>query len=1562
MWVMARRIIAWGGLPLALVLLWTFCAAALARPAAPGDVKPAISFGSGHVAGKVTSAATGKPVEGVEVCAEVPGISYCASTKANGEYNVGGLSGGEYDIEFAAREQNFVIQYYNGTASRAQAVPVHVTEGGTVTGVNAALQLGATIKGKVTSGATGNALAGILVCATPIGLPSELAQCATSGESGEYTIERLAAAENTVQFWSQQDYLGQYYDDQATASLADPVDVKAGQIATGIDAAMQAGGEIVGTVTGPHGALEEGLEVCAIAAGQEPWQGQCAHTDAAGRYDIAALQGGEYRVAFNGTRGLLTQYYKGRATLAEADEVKVALGSPTTGVDAALREGGRIRGRVTNTVTSAPVEYIEACAQTSQGARVCTGTNAAGEYTIEGLAAGSYAISFEPWSQNYLSEYYGGAKYESEASRVAVTAESTVTGIDVALTPGSEIAGTVRDQSTGNPIEDARVCARATVPPFSFPECVSSGAGGAYAITRLSSGDYSVEFSAPGFVEQYYREAETSSEAEKLNLAAGAILSEVNATLQPGGSILGRVTSASNGEPLHEVQVCAYPESEGSGGCARTNSGGEYAITGLATAEYTVSFSAGGYPSQYYAGTFSSGKAVHVRATSGHTTESIDDALVKGGAISGAISSESSGAPLEGITACVSPPRSASICVQSGAGGSYTISGLAPGLYAVSFGPSGGYLQTSSPHKVTVSSEATSNGVNAVMQLGGQISGHVIEAASGAPLSGVRVCADAEDEYTGLFGSCVETDAHGDYTITGLSSGEWAVEFSPRSQALAQQFFKGAESIEEAAPVSVTAGNAAEGVDAALTGGGQISGVLTNVAGTPLEGVEVCASLVSEEPYVRRCADTGAGGIYSVSALASGRYRVAFSDYSKGYTSQYYPGVHWPVLATPVSVTAGADHVGVDATLHTGGRVSGVVSDAATGLPLAGIEACMRAIAPEGELAGGLFPSCAVTSASGHYELSGLAPGEYEASFSPPNRGFAKQVQKVIVVAEGAGSNVDSAMAPGGRISGQVTDETGGSIQGAEVCAAATVSERSVGNCARTNAKGEYTITELEAASYKVHFEVFRRNYATQYYSGASRASQASPVTIGAGGEATGIDAQMKAGSQIAGRVTSAADGEPLEFAYVCAWSEAEGEAGPSQCASTETNGEYTIMGLSSGNYDVRFMNAGNEAPQYYSNAYLLSEATAVAVGAHSTRTGVDAALSVGGKIRGRVTTAVGARGIRGVRVCATLTGHENAAVAGCGQSSLNGDYTIAGLDPGSYVVEFSDRGRYRTAFYAGAGSVGEAIAVPVSLGMVAEGVDEALLATSGSGPVDTSRPVITGPPLVGSTLTCSNGIWAGEPSPTFSIRWLRDDVPILGATGAGYLVKSVDGGRQIACEVIATNSNGSTGAISAAVGISAGGSEPAVQQTGSGRPGGGGLSGVNTYRAATAPSPVLVAIVPSKAGTLAVKLRCAATSGDCLQVAITVSVVETLAGGRVTAVSADRSRHRHTLKHMLVIGSSKVTLAAGRSKDVLVRLDAAGRRLLQHWGKLAARMEVRAQSNLVASRIVHLRAGKRAG
>jgi hypothetical protein len=128
-------------------------------------------------------------------------------------------------------------------------------------------------------------------------------------------------------------------------------------------------GAIAGKVTSASTqAPLAGIEVCAsLKGGGEPpvgpegeeEGGACATSGAGGEYTIPGLANGEYIVSFGpsflasaeSTTNYIPQYYDDKSSPLEADVVSVTEGGTTPGIDAALVEGGRITGRVTDAGT-----------------------------------------------------------------------------------------------------------------------------------------------------------------------------------------------------------------------------------------------------------------------------------------------------------------------------------------------------------------------------------------------------------------------------------------------------------------------------------------------------------------------------------------------------------------------------------------------------------------------------------------------------------------------------------------------------------------------------------------------------------------------------------------------------------------------------------------------------------------------------------------------------------------------------------------------------------------------------------------------------------------------------------------------------------------------------------------------------------------------------------------------------------------------------------------------------------------------------------------------------------
>jgi hypothetical protein len=198
------------------------------------------------------------------------------------------------------------------------------------------------IKGLVTASETKAAIAGIEVCAQASAEPVA-EQCVQTNTSGEYEIAALSAGQYEVRFAvpeaSELNYLTQFYNGKSSKAEADPVTVVEGEVTLSIDATLEPGAAISGTVTSAATkAALEGVRVCAHSADREAER--CADTDAAGKYTIGALPTGLYQVHFDPAAAGSSyegQYYEGQATAEAAQSVAGTAGATATGIDAVLQ-------------------------------------------------------------------------------------------------------------------------------------------------------------------------------------------------------------------------------------------------------------------------------------------------------------------------------------------------------------------------------------------------------------------------------------------------------------------------------------------------------------------------------------------------------------------------------------------------------------------------------------------------------------------------------------------------------------------------------------------------------------------------------------------------------------------------------------------------------------------------------------------------------------------------------------------------------------------------------------------------------------------------------------------------------------------------------------------------------------------------------------------------------------------------------------------------------------------------------------------------------------------------
>jgi hypothetical protein len=405
-------------------------------------------------------------------------------------------------------------------------------------------------------------------------------------------------------------------------------------------------GSIKGTVIDASSKVGiEGIEVCAYEAPEYEFA-VCEETDSAGEYTLSGLTTGSYRVEFWGrNHGLnyLTQYYNNKTSFSQATAVPVTAPATVSNINAEMHPGGQIKGKVIDAVSKAGIEGVEVCAHGSTAFGGCVETDASGEYTLSGLATGTYEVEFWPASLNYFGQLYNGKSFSENGTPVSVTAGAVTSGIGAELTPGGQIKGKVTDALSHGALAGIEVCALEAATD-EYVNCTETDSSGEYALSRLSSGAYKVEFWAAGslnYVTQYYNDKASLVAADPVSVTAGATTSGVDAAMRVGGRVSGSVTSVTTGVPLAGILVCAYEISSGHYvRCVQSNGNGKYTIGGLAGGTYKVAFSLefeegfedDGYQLQFYNDKPTLGQADAVAVTPPGTVSSVDAHLLKTGA------------------------------------------------------------------------------------------------------------------------------------------------------------------------------------------------------------------------------------------------------------------------------------------------------------------------------------------------------------------------------------------------------------------------------------------------------------------------------------------------------------------------------------------------------------------------------------------------------------------------------------------------------------------------------------------------------------------------------------------------------------------------------------------------------------------------------------------------------------------------------------------------------------------------------------------------------------------
>jgi hypothetical protein len=471
-------------------------------------------------------------------------------------------------------------------------------------------------------------------------------------------------------------------------------------------------------------------------------------------------------------------------------------------------------------------------------------------------------------------------------------------------------------------------------------------------------------------------------------VAAGLVLSQAAAA--QAGSVAGRVVDADTNAPLVLVKVEIYDCAGRSVASATTDDTGAYATAdSLAAGAYLArTRGAPDHIDALYRDADCAGDCDVMAGTPfavGVGRATVDFALKKGGRILGRVTN-AAGDPVVDVAVGVYDWFGSNVgTAVTRPDGTYVSSpGLPTGTYYVrtTFNSSRlvdeayddrecayGRCDVVATTPVVVKRAVDTTGIDFSLAAGGAISGRVSDRETGVPVGGgLVVFYDSEGRYVGW--EHIGADGHYESPAFGLPSGLYTVRVGSSPGHCPDP---------STATAMVTAPATTHDVDltVAAGGGGGLGGTVQD-ADTLDFLVGAPVSIYGEDGAVRT-AWSNIGGSFSID-LCPGRYRlVAASPPGQSYVRELYDDI--PCLAcavgtgTPVTVTADGARPVVNFFLERGGLISGIVSDAVTGLARNGLKVTVYD-------AGGNQVGTATTDChgDGNYRApadGGLPDGEY---------------------------------------------------------------------------------------------------------------------------------------------------------------------------------------------------------------------------------------------------------------------------------------------------------------------------------------------------------------------------------------------------------------------------------------------------------------------------------------------------------------------------------------------------------------------------------------------------------
>ncbi|MEU1843963.1 carboxypeptidase-like regulatory domain-containing protein [Micromonospora sediminicola] len=536
---------------------------------------------------------------------------------------------------------------------------------------------------------------------------------------------------------------------------------------------------------------------------------------------------------------------------------------------------------------------------------------------------------------------------------------------------------------------------------------------GRWSVGGLDAGRYIVGFHPVDRPDQYYRQKAMIWDADPVTVGSGESVT-ADDQLRATGLLTGRITDAA-GAPVAWLSVFADESENSEHAYGSTDEDGRFRIAAV-PGSYTLSFRPveGSYQTQYVPGKLDEVDAGRYRVTADEETV-VDETVLPTGSLTGRFTT-AAGEPLASAQVAVNTANMyGGVDTQTGADGTFTVPALLAGSYKVRFEAGDrtqyyrGKLDYTDANLVVVRGGQRTRITDALVGTG-SVRIRAVDSVSGAPVT--DFCVNSDETCSG---------GTGVVTLTGLPQGRHDLYLhSPDSLHFTRQL----------TGVKVVAGQTTEVAPKMRPGAAISTTIVDRATGRPVADVCLDAFLPKQAKLVDghgNCSDQA--GRIRVGPLAAGTYRLFADPGQTAYGRQWVGaegGTGDERQAATVAATVGTVAAGPQVRLDPAGRITGTVTDAATGKPANSVDVSVLTGHP------GVGVNDATTDEQGRYTLGRLGPYDWPVVFSahpyaPHWSGDAvsRYTATPVTVTAGGTATHDTTMRPGTTVTGTFTDPDG---------------------------------------------------------------------------------------------------------------------------------------------------------------------------------------------------------------------------------------------------------------------------------------------------------------------------------------------------------------------------------------------------------------------------------------------------------------------------------------------------------------------------------------------------------